>query len=144
MPEYMLLLYAAEADEAGVRDRWAELPLWLEVTQSLRGLGPLDQIRYSDGVGVDVHDTGVTAGGVDDDPCRPRPVSPTCDLECPGSMADKIMPGVCGHPQDDHRVGVQHADQPNRRTDGVSWHVVGSHRRRSASGSIQCDPDPAL
>ena len=41
MPDYMLLLYAAEADEAGERDRWAELPLWQQVTQSLREAGIL-------------------------------------------------------------------------------------------------------
>jgi hypothetical protein len=41
MPEYMLLLYAPEVDEAGQRDRWAELPLWLEVTESLREAGVL-------------------------------------------------------------------------------------------------------
>jgi hypothetical protein len=41
MPEYMLLLYAPEVDEAGERDRWAEMPLWLEVTDSLREAGVL-------------------------------------------------------------------------------------------------------
>lgn len=41
MPEYMLLLYAPEVDEAGQRDRWAEMPLWLEVTESLREAGVL-------------------------------------------------------------------------------------------------------
>jgi hypothetical protein len=41
MPEYMLLLYAPEVDEAGERDRWAEMPLWLEVTESLREAGVL-------------------------------------------------------------------------------------------------------
>ena len=41
MPEYMLLLYAPERDEAGERERWAELPLWLEVTESLREAGVL-------------------------------------------------------------------------------------------------------
>lgn len=41
MPEYMLLLYAPESDEGGERDRWAEMPLWLEVTESLRAAGVL-------------------------------------------------------------------------------------------------------
>jgi len=41
MPKYMLLLYAQEADETGQRDRWAEMPLWLEVTESLREAGVL-------------------------------------------------------------------------------------------------------
>lgn len=41
MPEYMLLLYAPQADEARERDRWAEMPLWLEVTRSLREAGVL-------------------------------------------------------------------------------------------------------
>src|SRR5256885_2316921 len=41
MPEYVLLLYAAEEDEAVQRDRWAELPLWLELTESLREAGLL-------------------------------------------------------------------------------------------------------
>ena len=41
MPEYMLLLYAPETDESGERERWAEMPLWEEVTQSLREAGVL-------------------------------------------------------------------------------------------------------
>jgi hypothetical protein len=41
MPEYMLLLYAPEVDETGERDRWSEMPLWLEVTESLREAGVL-------------------------------------------------------------------------------------------------------
>ena len=41
MPQYMLLLYAPEVEEAGERDRWAEMPLWLEVTESLREAGVL-------------------------------------------------------------------------------------------------------
>ena len=48
MPDYMVLLYATEPDDAELRERWAELPEWDEVTESLReaGLlvanGPLD------------------------------------------------------------------------------------------------------
>ncbi len=39
MPEYMLLLYAPEVDEAEEAERWAELPLWLEITESLKEAG---------------------------------------------------------------------------------------------------------
>lgn len=28
MPEYVLLLYAPEVDEAGQAQRWSEMPLW--------------------------------------------------------------------------------------------------------------------
>jgi hypothetical protein len=41
MSEYMLLLYAADADEVEDTRRWAELPLWFEVTDSLREAGLL-------------------------------------------------------------------------------------------------------
>jgi hypothetical protein len=41
VPEYMLLLYAPEVDDAGERDRWAEMPLWHEITESLRKSGVL-------------------------------------------------------------------------------------------------------
>jgi hypothetical protein len=36
MPDYMLLLYAPESE-----DRWADMPLWQEVTESLRDAGLL-------------------------------------------------------------------------------------------------------
>jgi hypothetical protein len=39
MPEYMLLLYAPESDKPD--DRWADMPLWLELTESLRTAGQL-------------------------------------------------------------------------------------------------------
>ncbi|MCT9931481.1 hypothetical protein N5079_14770 [Planotetraspora sp. A-T 1434] len=39
MPEYMLLLYAPEGEEQ--EDRWADMPLWLAVTESLRKAGLL-------------------------------------------------------------------------------------------------------
>ena len=40
MPEYMLLLYAPEVDEMEQQeDRWADMPVWLEVTESLRRAG---------------------------------------------------------------------------------------------------------
>ena len=41
MPEYMLLLYAGEADKTESARRWAEMPLWDEVTDSLREAGLL-------------------------------------------------------------------------------------------------------
>jgi hypothetical protein len=43
MPEYMLLLYQPGTGEWEGRqeDRWAEMPLWLEVTESLRKAGLL-------------------------------------------------------------------------------------------------------
>ena len=41
MPEYMLLLYAPEVDEAERTQRWAEMPLWDEVNASLREAGVL-------------------------------------------------------------------------------------------------------
>lgn len=42
MPEYMLLLYAPDVDGAEEqRDRWAEMPLWQEITESLRRAGVL-------------------------------------------------------------------------------------------------------
>ncbi len=41
MSEYMLLLYATDPDEAEDARRWTELPLWLEVTESLRAAGLL-------------------------------------------------------------------------------------------------------
>jgi hypothetical protein len=41
MPEYMLLLYAPEMDGAEERDRWEEMPVWQEITESLRRTGVL-------------------------------------------------------------------------------------------------------
>ncbi|GAA0379594.1 YciI family protein [Microbispora corallina] len=43
MPDYMLLLYTPETgeDERPEHDRWAELPLWAELTESLRRAGLL-------------------------------------------------------------------------------------------------------
>jgi len=42
MPEYMLLLYAPDVDgPEEQRDRWAEMPLWQEITESLRRTGVL-------------------------------------------------------------------------------------------------------
>jgi hypothetical protein len=41
MARYMLLLYATEVDEDEQAERYAELPLWDEVTESLRDAGLL-------------------------------------------------------------------------------------------------------
>ena len=41
MSQYMLLLYAPAVDEAEDQDRWAEMPLWQELTDSLRDAGLL-------------------------------------------------------------------------------------------------------
>ena len=41
MPDYLCLLYAADGDETLRAERWAELPLWNEVTESLREAGVL-------------------------------------------------------------------------------------------------------
>jgi hypothetical protein len=41
MPEYLLLLYAEEVDEAGTAERWAELPLWNAVTADFEAAGQL-------------------------------------------------------------------------------------------------------
>lgn len=41
MPKYLVLLYASEGDEATERERWAQLPLWQELTEGLRDAGLL-------------------------------------------------------------------------------------------------------
>jgi hypothetical protein len=40
MPQYMLLLYADD-EQAGQEQRWADMPLWLELTEGLRKAGLL-------------------------------------------------------------------------------------------------------
>ncbi|WP_433709619.1 YciI family protein [Nocardia sp. CA-084685] len=42
MPRYLVLLYSPEGDEATQRQRWAQLPLWQELTDGLRAVGLLD------------------------------------------------------------------------------------------------------
>jgi hypothetical protein len=64
MSGYMLLLYAPDADEAEDARRWAELPLWFEVTDSLREAGLL--IRNGPLRPV----TAATTVRVRDDPAR--------------------------------------------------------------------------
>ena len=41
MPEYLCLLYAPDGDEETIAARWADIPIWDEVTQSLREAGML-------------------------------------------------------------------------------------------------------
>jgi hypothetical protein len=68
MPQYMLLLYGPDGDEAERAQRWAEIPLWLEVTESLREAGllvsnaPLHPIETATTVRVRDGETGLTDG----------------------------------------------------------------------------------
>jgi hypothetical protein len=55
MPRYMLLLYADEVDEPTQAQRDAELPLWQELTESLREAGLL--VSNSPLLGVDAATT---------------------------------------------------------------------------------------
>jgi hypothetical protein len=63
MPDYMLLLYAPESE-----DRWSDMPLWQEVTESLReaGLlvanGPLHPVDSATTVRVRDGETELTDG----------------------------------------------------------------------------------
>jgi hypothetical protein len=41
MPKYMLLLYAEEGDKTTAAERWAELPVWWGLNDSLREAGLL-------------------------------------------------------------------------------------------------------
>jgi hypothetical protein len=41
MSRYLVLLYSSEGEEAVERQRWAEMPLWLELTEGLREAGLL-------------------------------------------------------------------------------------------------------
>lgn len=41
MSQYLVLLYAPEGEETEEQRRWAQLPLWLELTESLRDAGLL-------------------------------------------------------------------------------------------------------
>ncbi|NGO10168.1 YciI family protein [Streptomyces sp. HC44] len=68
MPQYMLLLYAPDVDEAGRAERWAEMPLWTEVTDSLREAGllvanaPLHGVETATTVRVRGDETELTDG----------------------------------------------------------------------------------
>jgi hypothetical protein len=51
MPRYMMLLYAGEAGPAERAEREAEIPLWLELNESLRAAGLLvatDRLQPAD------------------------------------------------------------------------------------------------
>jgi hypothetical protein len=66
MPEYMLLLYAPEAEKP--EDRWADMSLWSEVTESLRTAGllvansPLHPVTSATTVRVRGGETELTDG----------------------------------------------------------------------------------
>jgi hypothetical protein len=68
VPEYMLLLYASEADEAERAERWAEMPLWDEVNAALREAGvlvkngPLHGVETATTVRVRGDETELTDG----------------------------------------------------------------------------------
>ena len=68
MPNYMLLLYAPEVDEAGQAERWAEMPKWSELTESLEEAGllisnaPLEAVDSATTVRVRDNTTEITDG----------------------------------------------------------------------------------
>ena len=68
MPEYMLLLYGREGDEAERAERWAEMPLWDEVNASLQEAGvlvkagPLHSVATATTVRVRGDETELTDG----------------------------------------------------------------------------------
>jgi hypothetical protein len=68
MSQYMMLLYAPEVDEAEEAERFAELPLWLELTESLREAGllvanaPLHPVDTATTVRVRDGETEITDG----------------------------------------------------------------------------------
>src|SRR5919198_1286912 len=66
MPRYMLLLYADEVDGATQAQRDAELPVWQELTQSLREAGLL--VSNSPLLGVDAATTVRVRDGVPANP----------------------------------------------------------------------------
>jgi hypothetical protein len=68
MPNYMLLLYAPETDEAGQAERWAELPKWAVLIDSLKDEGllisnaPLHSVESATTVRVRDGQTEMTDG----------------------------------------------------------------------------------
>ena len=68
MPEYMLLLYGLEGDEAERARRWAEIPLWDQVNASLRDAGvlvaqaPLHSVETATTIRVRGDETELTDG----------------------------------------------------------------------------------
>jgi hypothetical protein len=68
MSQYMLLLYAPEVEEAEQDRRWAEMPEWLRITESLRDAGllvanaPLHPVQIATTVRIRGGDTELTDG----------------------------------------------------------------------------------
>jgi hypothetical protein len=68
VPEYMLLLYGREADDAERAERWAEMPLWDELNASLQKAGvlvkngPLHSVATATTVRVRGDETELTDG----------------------------------------------------------------------------------
>ena len=68
MPDYMLLLYAPEVDEAAEVERWADMSLWDELTDGLRKAGiliangPLDSVSTATTVRVRGGEVALTDG----------------------------------------------------------------------------------
>jgi hypothetical protein len=68
MPNYMLLLYAPEVDEAEEAERWAEMPSWLAITEEMRAAGllvsnaPLHPVQAATTVRVRGEETELTDG----------------------------------------------------------------------------------
>src|SRR2546421_6562048 len=68
MPNYMLLLYAPEVDEAEQAKRWAEMPKWYALTESLEEAGllisnaPLRPVDTATTVRVRDGETQITDG----------------------------------------------------------------------------------
>ena len=68
MSRYMLLLYSPETDSAGERERWAEMPLWQELTEGLREAGllvdnsPLHSVETATTVRIRGGETEITDG----------------------------------------------------------------------------------
>jgi hypothetical protein len=68
VPEYMLLLYGREGDDAERAERWAEMPLWDEVNASLQEAGvlvkngPLHSVATATTVRVRGDETELTDG----------------------------------------------------------------------------------
>jgi hypothetical protein len=67
MPEYLCLLYD-DGDPARAQERWAELPLWREITDGLRDAGllvanaPLQPVEHATTVRVREGRTDLTDG----------------------------------------------------------------------------------
>lgn len=68
MSRYMLLLYAPATDSGGERERWADMPLWQELTEGLREAGllvdnsPLHSVETATTVRVRGGETEITDG----------------------------------------------------------------------------------